>query len=92
MFSILRTLWGVFLHAFAKRETVLYPEEKPYSPPRARARIILTRDPDGEERCVACNLCAAVCPADCISLQATRDAYGRRYAEFFRINFSRCIA
>jgi NADH-quinone oxidoreductase subunit I len=92
MFSILRTLWGIFLHAFAKRETVLYPEEKPYTPPRARARIILTRDPDGEERCVACNLCAAVCPVDCISLQATQDAYGRRYAEFFRINFSRCIA
>ena len=62
MFSILRTIWGVLIHTFAKRETVLYPEEKPYVPPRARARIILTRDPDGEERCVACNLCAAACP------------------------------
>ncbi len=91
MFSILRTLWLTFIHAFAKRETVLYPEEKPYLPPRYRGRIILSRDPDGNERCVACYLCAAACPVDCISLQATEDENGRRYPEFFRINFSRCI-
>jgi len=52
---------------------------------------VLTRDPDGEERCVACYLCASACPVDCISLQAMVDAKGRRSAEFFRINFSRCI-
>ena len=52
---------------------------------------MLTRDPDGKERCVACNLCAAACPVDCIALQATEDEDGRRYPEFFRINFSRCI-
>jgi len=69
----------------------LYPEEKPYLPARYRGRIVLTRDPDGKERCVACNLCAAACPVDCISLQATEDESGRRYPEFFRINFSRCI-
>jgi len=40
---------------------------------------------------VACYLCAVACPVDCISLQATEDANGRRYPEFFRINFSRCI-
>ena len=91
MYSILRSIWYTFLHAFHKRETVLYPEEKPYLPPRYRGRIVLTRDPDGNERCVACNLCAAACPVDCISLQATEDESGRRYPEFFRINFSRCI-
>ena len=52
---------------------------------------MLTRDPDGGERCVACYLCSAVCPVDCIALQATQDEHGRRYPEFFRINFSRCI-
>jgi len=36
-------------------------------------------------------LCAAACPVDCIALQATEDEHGRRYPEFFRINFSRCI-
>jgi len=91
MFSILRSIWFTFLHAFHKRETVQYPEEKPYLPPRYRGRIVLTKDPDGKERCVACNLCAAACPVDCISLQATEDENGRRYPEFFRINFSRCI-
>lgn len=40
---------------------------------------------------MACYLCAAACPVDCISLQATEDVHGRRYPEFFRINFSRCI-
>ena len=91
MFSALRTLWYVFLHAFARRVTVQYPEQKRYLPPRWRGRIILSRDPDGQERCVGCYLCAAACPVGCISLQATQTPDGRRYPEFFRINFSRCI-
>jgi NADH-quinone oxidoreductase subunit I len=91
MFSILRSIGLTFLHAFRKRETVLYPEVKPYLPPRYRGRIILSRDADGVERCVACYLCAAVCPVDCISLQAIQNDEGRRFPEFFRINFSRCI-
>jgi NADH-quinone oxidoreductase subunit I len=89
--SNLKTIWTVFLHMFSKRETIQYPEEKPYLPPRFRGRIILSRDPDGQERCVACYLCAAACPVDCIALQATTDDQGRRYPAFFRINFSRCI-
>src|ERR1044071_5253086 len=89
--SILKTLWLVFLHAFHKRETIQYPDEKVVLPPRYRGRIILSRDPDGGERCVACYLCAVACPVDCIALQATQDEHGRRYPEFFRINFSRCI-
>lgn len=76
---------------FHPRMTLQYPDVKPQLPPRYRGRIILSRDPDGEERCVACYLCAAACPVDCIALQATQDEYGRRYPEFFRINFSRCI-
>jgi NADH-quinone oxidoreductase subunit I len=91
MLSVLDSILAVFMHMFHKRETVQYPEEKPYLPPRFRGRIILSRDPDGEERCVACHLCAVACPVDCISLQATEDGHGRRYPEFFRINFSRCI-
>ena len=91
MFSLLKTIWTVFMTMFRKRVTIQYPEERPYIPPRWRGRIILSRDPDGEERCVACYLCAVACPVDCISLQATEDEHGRRYPEFFRINFSRCI-
>ncbi|MPZ43645.1 MAG: NADH-quinone oxidoreductase subunit NuoI [Betaproteobacteria bacterium] len=90
MLSILRTLWLTFLHLFRRRETIRYPEEKPYLPPRFRGRIVLSRDPDGEERCVSCYLCAVACPVDCISLQKTEEN-GRWYPEYFRINFSRCI-
>ena len=84
-------MWLVFLHLFKKPVTVQYPDEKPVLPARWRGRIVLTRDPDGEERCVGCYLCSAVCPVDCIALQSTQDSNGRRYPEFFRINFSRCI-
>ncbi len=91
MLSILKGLIDVFLHAFHRRVTVQYPDVKPFLPARWRGRIVLTRDPDGAERCVACYLCAAACPVDCIALQSTEDETGRRYPEFFRINFSRCI-
>lgn len=91
MFSNLRSMWIVFKHSWAKRVTVQYPEEKPYLAPRWRGRIVLTRDPDGQERCVGCYLCAVACPVACIALQATEDESGRRYPDFFRINFSRCI-
>ena len=91
MWNSLKTMWIIFLHMFHRRVTIQYPDEKPNIPPRWRGRIILSRDPDGEERCVACYLCAAACPVDCIALQATEDEHGRRYPEFFRINFSRCI-
>jgi len=91
MLSQLRTIMSVFKHLFDRNETVQYPEEKPYMAPRYRGRIVLTRDPDGEERCVACNLCAVACPVDCIALQKTEGEDGRWYPDFFRINFSRCI-
>ncbi len=91
MLSQLRTLWSVFLHTFRPRVTVQYPEQKPYLAPRYRGRIILSRDPQGNERCVACYLCAVACPVDCIALQKTEDETGRWFPEFFRINFSRCI-
>ena len=89
--SNLKSLWLVFIQLFRRPITVRYPEEKKYAPPRYRGRIILSRDPDGGERCVACYLCSAACPVHCIALQATADETGRRYPAFFRINFSRCI-
>ncbi len=75
----LRSLVMVFGHGFRKRDTLQYPEEPVYLPPRYRGRIVLTRDPDGEERCVACNLCAVACPVGCISLQKAETEDGRWY-------------
>jgi len=92
--TVVSTLHGIGIvigHAFHSRDTIQYPDEIVYLPPRYRGRIILSRDPDGNERCVACYLCSVACPVDCIALQATQDETGRRYPEWFRINFSRCI-
>ncbi len=91
MLSIVKGLGTMLMHMFRKRVTIQYPEQQQVLPPRWRGRIILSRDPDGKERCVACYLCAAACPVDCIALQMTVDETGRRYPSFFRINFSRCI-
>ncbi|HET7839451.1 MAG TPA: NADH-quinone oxidoreductase subunit NuoI [Rectinemataceae bacterium] len=91
MVSILRAIWVVLKHLVSPKVTILYPEKKRRLPARWRGRIILSRDPDGQERCVGCYLCAVACPPSCISLQAATAEDGRRYPSFFRINFSRCI-
>ena len=83
--------WITLRNMFRPVVTIEYPEVRTELSPRYRGRLILTRDPDGQERCVACYLCSAACPVDCISMQATEAADGRRYAAWFRINFSRCI-
>jgi NADH-quinone oxidoreductase subunit I len=90
--GVIGSLAATLKHAKAPRDTVLYPEQKPDLPPRFRGRIVLTRDPDGAERCVSCYLCSAVCPVDCIDIQGTEAAEDdRRYPKTFQINFARCI-
>ena len=95
MFKFLGEIFGAFgttlSHALRPRDTVQYPEERTERAKRFRGRIVLTRDPDGEERCVSCYLCSSVCPVDCITIQGTEDENERRYPEKFDINFSRCI-
>ena len=89
--GIARGLTTTLVHLFRRNVTEEYPEYKRPLPERSRARIILTRDPDGEERCVACFLCAAACPVSCISMEGAEREDGRRWASWFRINFARCI-
>jgi NADH-quinone oxidoreductase subunit I len=89
--GLAKGFWTVLKHLFRKPVTEPYPEYRRPLPERSRARIILTRDPDGEERCVACYLCSAVCPVNCISMQSAEREDGRRWAPWFRINFARCI-
>jgi NADH-quinone oxidoreductase subunit I len=89
--SIIKGFYTTGKHLFQKPVTEEYPEYRRPLPERSRARIILTRDPDGRERCVACYLCSGVCPVNCISMQASEDQDGLRHAAWFRINFGRCI-
>lgn len=89
--SQLLSIFITMKHMFEKRETLLYPDQSIYLPPRYRGRIVLTKDSDGIDRCVACNLCSVVCPVGCISLQKAQSKSGRWFPKFFRINFSRCI-
>lgn len=90
--EMLGGMWVTLRKLFTRPVTIQYPEQKPEVPERYRGRIVLTRDPDGEERCVACYLCSAACPVDCITIQAAeRPTDHRRYPSAFRINFNRCI-
>ncbi|XBC38325.1 MAG: NADH-quinone oxidoreductase subunit NuoI [Buchnera aphidicola (Floraphis choui)] len=91
LISQIRSIWLTFINIFSKRETIKYPEQPVYLSPRYRGRIILSRNLKGEERCVACNLCAVACPVGCISLKKSVLKNNRWYPIFFRINFSRCI-
>ena len=80
-----------FCTRFTSGVTVQYPEEKPYLAPRYRGRIILSRDPDGGERCVACNLAPSSARSTASRCRQRRTNTAGAIPEFFRINFSRCI-
>lgn len=74
-----------------------YPDTPPKFQERYRGSHVLQRDENGLEKCVACFLCAAACPADCIYIEAaentdtTRISGGERYAEVYNIDYNRCI-
>ncbi len=87
----LDAFWITLRTLFRRPATIAWPEKRRAPAERFRARIVLTRDPQGKERCVACYLCSAACPVSCISMQSASSPDGRRYAAWFRINFARCI-
>jgi NADH-quinone oxidoreductase subunit I len=74
-----------------------YPEAPPKFQERYRGVHVLQRDENGLEKCVACFLCAAACPADCIYIEAAentdmlRISGGERYAKVYNIDYNRCI-
>jgi NADH-quinone oxidoreductase subunit I len=96
-YQILRAMGVTLRYVITKPITVQFPEEPIQIYPRVRARHELQRHPDGLEKCVACGLCEAVCPAGVIFVQAAentpqhRSSPGERYAEIYEINMSRCI-
>lgn len=89
--EIFRGLWYSLKQIFKPRFTMAYPEEKWDPPSIFRGRPVLVED-DGQERCVACGLCARACPPLAISMQASENEDPKeRYPEEFEINMLRCI-
>jgi NADH-quinone oxidoreductase subunit I len=76
---------------FARKITIQYPEEKTPISPRFRGLHALRRYPNGEERCIACKLCEAVCPALAITIESEKRADGTRRTTRYDIDFTKCI-
>jgi len=93
-FLLLEMLRGMALtgrYLFARKITVQYPEEKTPMSPRFRGFHALRRYPNGEERCIACKLCEAVCPAQAITIESTVRADGTRRTTRYDIDLTKCI-
>ncbi|EKD74322.1 MAG: NADH-quinone oxidoreductase subunit i 2 [uncultured bacterium] len=82
-------LTGRFL--FGRKTTIQYPEEKTPASPRFRGIHALRRYPNGEERCIACKLCEAVCPALAITIEAEPRLDGSRRTTLYDIDLFKCV-
>ncbi|MGC9162332.1 MAG: NADH-quinone oxidoreductase subunit NuoI [Thiomonas sp.] len=78
-------------YAFKSKITVQYPEEKTPLSPRFRGLHALRRYPNGEERCIACKLCEAVCPALAITIESEQREDGTRRTTRYDIDLTKCI-
>lgn len=97
LIGVARSLGVTAKQIFRGTVTEQYPEYKRPVYPRFRGRHLLNRHSNGLEKCVACSLCAAACPVDCIRVVGAensaenRVSAGERYARIYEINLSRCI-
>ena len=78
-------------HMFKRKVTVMYPEEKTPKSARFRGLHALRRYPNGEERCIACKLCEAVCPALAITIESEQRDDGTRRTTRYDIDLVKCI-
>ena len=78
-------------HTFARKITVQYPEERTPQSHRFRGLHALRRYPNGEERCIACKLCEAVCPAMAITIESAEREDGSRRTTRYDIDLNKCI-
>ncbi len=93
-FLLIELLKGMALtgrHVFRRKITVQFPEEKTPISPRFRGLHALRRYPNGEERCIACKLCEAVCPALAITIESEQRADGTRRTTRYDIDLTKCI-
>src|SRR5690242_4833906 len=89
--ELLAGLGLTFRYLFRPRVTINYPYEKGPLSPRFRGEHALRRYPNGEERCIACKLCEAVCPALAITIEAEPRADGSRRTTRYDIDMTKCI-
>ncbi|EFN77575.1 NADH dehydrogenase [ubiquinone] iron-sulfur protein 8, mitochondrial [Harpegnathos saltator] len=91
MLEIFRGLGVAVSHMFREPATINYPFEKGPLSPRFRGEHALRRYPSGEERCIACKLCEAICPAQAITIEAEERIDGSRRTTRYDIDMSKCI-
>lgn len=84
-------MWVTFRQMFARKVTLDYPNEKAPQSPRFRGEHALRRYSNGEERCIACKLCEAVCPAQAITIESEMRSDGSRRATRYDIDMVKCI-
>src|SRR5213082_4192141 len=89
--ELLKGLWVTARTFVSPKYTLNYPEEKTPQSPRFRGLHALRRYPNGEERCIACKLCEAVCPALAITIESDQRADGTRRTTRYDIDLTKCI-
>ncbi|CAA6824126.1 MAG: NADH-ubiquinone oxidoreductase chain I (EC [uncultured Thiotrichaceae bacterium] len=93
-FSLIELLKGMRVtgrYLFDRKITIQYPEQKTPLSPRFRGHHALRRYPNGEERCIACKLCEAVCPALAIKIESQERPDGTRRTTRYDIDMFKCI-
>jgi NADH-quinone oxidoreductase subunit I len=91
LLELMRGLNVTARYLFSKKFTIMYPEEKAPVSPRFRGLHALRRYPNGEERCIACKLCEATCPALAITIEAEPRGDGSRRTTRYDIDLFKCI-
>jgi NADH-quinone oxidoreductase subunit I len=91
LIELVRGLSVTLKYFFKPKFTIRYPEEKTPKSNRFRGLHALRRYPNGEERCIACKLCEAVCPALAITIESTQRDDGTRRTTLYEIDLFKCI-
>ena len=91
LFDLFQALFLILKDIFKSKATINYPHEKGPLSPRFRGEHALRRYPSGEERCIACKLCEAVCPAQAITIEAEPREDGSRRTTRYDIDMTKCI-
>ena len=91
LIELFKGMYLTFKYMFKSKVTINYPHQKGPLSPRCRGEHALRRYPNGEERCIACKLCEAICPAQAITIEAEPREDGSRRATRYDIDMIKCI-